>query len=361
MADRAFGTGRAVKRSATWVFAAAATMSAAVPAAADPMLADFSYAWPVARHAFESQREKLEMAYLDVRPGNFNGRTAVLLHGKNFCAGSWEDTIRALSSAGYRVIAPDQIGFCKSTKPGRYQYGLHTLAANTHELLAKLGVEKPVLIGHSMGGMLAMRYAVQYPGELSQLVLVNPLGLEDWRAKGVPNATVDALYATERKTTRQSIKAYQQSTYYAGEWRPAYDRWVDMLASMYAGPGGDTVAWHQALTADMVFNQPVIHEIGRIAVPTVLMIGEKDNTAIGKDRAGPALKPSLGDYPKLAREAAARIPGSRLITYPRYGHSPQVQGAREFHADLLEALRGAPSTVGRGDRDDGDRKQRKAT
>ena len=311
----------------------------ATPAMADPMLADFSYGWPVARHAFESQREQVEMAYLDVRPQKPNGRTAVLLHGKNFCAGSWDATIRALSGAGYRVIAPDQIGFCKSSKPGRYQYGLHTLDANTHELLSALKVEKPVLIGHSMGGMLAMRYALQYPKELSQLVLVNPLGLEDWRAMGVPNATVDALYATERKTTRASIKAYQQSTYYAGEWRADYDRWVDMLASMYQGPGGDVVAWHQALTADMVFNQPVIHEIERIAVPTVLMIGEKDNTAIGKNRADKALQARLGDYPRLARAAASRIPGSRLVTYPNYGHSPQVQGPTEFHADLLKALR----------------------
>lgn len=319
--------------------AAVLALGLAAPALADPMLADFSYDWPVARHAFESQREAMEMAYIDVKPQRPNGRTAVLLHGKNFCAGSWNTTIRTLSDAGYRVIAPDQIGFCKSTKPARYQYGLHTLAANTHALLAALKVEKPVLIGHSMGGMLAMRYALQYPGELSKLVLVNPLGLEDWRAKGVPNATVDQLYATERKTTRASIKAYQQSTYYAGQWRPDYDRWVDMLASMYAGPGGDVVAWHQALTADMVFNQPVIHEIDRIAVPTVLMIGEKDNTAIGKNRADKALQARLGNYPQLARGAAARIPGARLVTYPAFGHSPQVQGPREFHADLLEALR----------------------
>ncbi|HUD28067.1 MAG TPA: alpha/beta hydrolase [Novosphingobium sp.] len=313
--------------------------SAASPALADPMLADFSYGWPVEHHRFTSQREAVEMAYLDVRAEKPNGRTAVLLHGKNFCAGSWDTTIRALSRAGYRVIAPDQIGFCKSSKPDRYQYGLHTLAANTHALLAALKIEKPVLVGHSMGGMLAMRYALQYPGELSRLVLVNPLGLEDWRAKGVPNATVDALYATERKTTRASIKGYQQATYYAGEWRPAYDRWVDMLASMYAGPGGETVAWHQALTAEMVFNQPVSHEIDRIAVPTVLMIGEKDNTAIGKARADKALQAKLGDYPRLARDATARIPGARLVTYPDYGHSPQVQGPEKFHADLLEALR----------------------
>lgn len=306
---------------------------------ADPMLERFPYGWPVERHAFKSQGEELAMAYLDVRSARSNGRTAVLMHGKNFCAGSWEATIRHLIGAGYRVIAPDQIGFCKSTKPARYQYGLHTLAAITHALLEKLGVERPILIGHSMGGMLAMRYAIQYPGAVSKLVLVNPIGLEDWRAKGVPNATIDELYAAERKTTRASIKTYQQKTYYAGTWRPGYDKWVDMLASTYEGEGGAVTAWHQALTADMIFNQPVVHELERINVSTVLMIGAKDTTALGKNRADSALAATLGNYPVLGRAAAARIKGARLISYPDLGHSPQVQDEARFHADLLDAIR----------------------
>ncbi|MFT4056330.1 MAG: alpha/beta hydrolase [Novosphingobium sp.] len=311
----------------------------AAPAAqADPMLADFSYGRPIQHFGFNSQNQTLDMAYIDVMPAKPNGRTAVLLHGKNFCSVTWDATIKALSGAGYRVIAPDQVGFCKSSKPDRYQYGLHTLAANTHDLLTRLKIDKPVIVGHSMGGMLAMRYALQYPGDVSKLVLVNPLGLEDWRAKGVPNTTVDKLYASELRTTRDSIKAYQQNTYYAGQWRADYDRWVDMLASMYAGQDGAIVAWSQALTSDMVFNQPVVHELRRITVPTVLMIGEKDNTAIGKTRADPVLKATLGDYPKLAREAAARIPGATLITYPDYGHSPQVQDPKRFNADLIKAL-----------------------
>ena len=50
-------------------------------------------------------------------------------------AGTWDGTIRALSASGYRVIAPDQIGFCKSTKPEHYQYTFQQLADNTHALL----------------------------------------------------------------------------------------------------------------------------------------------------------------------------------------------------------------------------------
>ena len=109
----------------------------------------------------------------------------------------------ALSDAGYRVIAPDQIGFCKSSKPEHYQYSFQQLARNTHALLASLGVTNATVIGHSTGGMLAIRYALMYPRETQQLVLVNPIGLEDWKAKGVPSLSVDQWYERELKTTRR--------------------------------------------------------------------------------------------------------------------------------------------------------------
>lgn len=310
-------------------------------ALADPMLSGFEYPHPVERFDFVSQGQAMTMAYMDVAPtAAANGRTAVLLHGKNFCGATFDSQIAALTGAGYRVIAPDQIGFCKSSKPMGYQYGFHQLAANTHALLGHLGVEAPVVLGHSMGGMLAARYALMYGKDTSGLVLVNPIGLEDWRAKGVPETTIDALFAEEKKSNAASMKAYQQATYYAGAWKPEYDRWVGMLASMYEGPGGEITAWHQALTSDMVFNQPVVHEFGRIDVPTALLIGEKDNTAIGKNRAPDALKATLGNYAALGAAAAAAIPGARLVTFPDLGHSPQVQAPERFNAALIEAMAG---------------------
>jgi pimeloyl-ACP methyl ester carboxylesterase len=278
------------------------------------------------------------MAYMDVAPDKSNGKTIVLLHGKNFCGATWEGVIPALTGAGYRVIVPDQIGFCKSSKPAAYQFSLHQLAANTRALLASLGVEKPIVMGHSMGGMLAMRFALSFPEDLSALVLVNPIGLEDWSAKGVPARTVDELFEAEKKTDAAKIKAYQLKTYYGGQWKPEYDRWVDMLASMYAGDGGEAVAWNQALASDMVFSQPVVHEIARIKTPTVLLIGEKDTTAIGKDRAPPELAKKLGNYPLLAQDVAGRIEGARVVTFPDLGHAPQIQDPVQFNGALIEAL-----------------------
>lgn len=318
--------------------AGASPVVVAMMPAYGPQLEGFDYPHQVQRFDFESQRQPLSMAYLDVVPQQANGRTVVLLHGKNFCAATWESAIAALTDAGYRVIAPDQIGFCKSSKPDHYQFTFNQLADNTHALLRKLGIERAVVVGHSMGGMLAARYALQYPKETERLLLVNPIGLEDWRAEGVPWRNVDAKYAAQLKTDFESIKKYQQDTYYHGEWKPEFERWAAMLAGMYAGPGKDLVAWNQALTSDMVYNQPVLYEFPRIQVPTTLLIGQLDRTAVDKALLAPELAQRLGDYPQLGQRAARLIPNANLVEFNDLGHSPQVEAPQRFNAALLEAL-----------------------
>jgi len=301
-------------------------------------LEGFTYPYPPEIFALDSQRQALEMAYLDIAPKGVAKGTVVLLHGKNFCAATWQESIAPLLAAGYRVVAPDQIGFCRSSKPAGYQYSFGQLAANTHALLEHLGVRQAHIVGHSMGGMLAARYALLYPQATQSLALVNPIGLEDWKARGVPWRSVDAWYANELKTNYDSIRKYQLDVYYSGEWKPAFERWARMQAGMYAGPGREAVAWSQALTSDMVFNQPVVYELENIRVPTTLFIGQKDRTAIGRDLAPPALKARLGDYPALGKAAARAIPGARLVEFDELGHSPQVQDPARFNAALLQSL-----------------------
>jgi len=304
-----------------------------------PQLEGFQYPHPIQRFALDSQGQKLSMAYMDIAPtANANGRTIVLLHGKNFCGATWQPTIAVLTKAGYRVIAPDQIGFCASSKPQGYQFTFDQLAANTHALLSSINVEKAIILGHSMGGMLAARYALTYPQATEQLVMLNPLGLEDWRAEGVPYATIDQLYQNELKTSFDTIKAYQLRFYYNGKWLPEYDPPVAMLAGLYAGPGKEMVARNQAQTSDMIFTQPVVHDFPRIAVPTLLMIGAKDRTAPGANRAPKEIAAKLGHYNELGPRAAKAIPNARLITFSELGHAPQTEAPEEFHKALLDGL-----------------------
>ena len=320
------------------LLASASFAHAATPSYGE-QLEGFEYPHPQQRFEFASQGQTLSMAYMDVpAQGQANGRTVVLLHGKNFCGATWEQTIAALSDKGYRVIAPDQVGFCASSKPRGYQFSFNQLALNTQALLDRLGVAKATVVGHSMGGMLAARFAINHPQTVQQLVLVNPIGLEDWQAEGVPYASIDQLNQGELKASYESIKNYQLRFYYNGQWKPEYDRWVDMQVGLYHGKGREIVAWNQAQTADMLFSQPVIHEFDRIQAPTLLLIGGKDRTAPGANRAPKEVAARLGNYPELGRKAAAALPKGTLVEFPELGHSPQVEAPERFHQALLNGL-----------------------
>lgn len=325
----------------------AALASGVAPARAQTValgadLERFAYPYPVRWFETRSQGHTVRMAYLNVAPtAPANGRVAVLLHGKNFCAATWGDTARALAGHGFRVIVPDQIGFCKSSKPAGYQYSVAALASLTKGLLDHVGAARPVLVGHSTGGLIAMRLALLFPERLSALVLVNPLGLNDPLAEGVPYADLDTLAAEEARTDAASIKAYQLRNYYHGQWRPEYDRWVAMLAGQYAGPDGDVVRDAQARLSEMIETQPVAADLPRIAVPTTLVIGQADVTAFRASSAPAELQARINTVPQAAEIAVRRIAGARLVRLDGLGHAPQVEAPRRFMDALLTALAGS--------------------
>ena len=310
---------------------------------APPSIWNYTYPWPVHYFSFTSQRANLSMAYMDVHSQNTtSNKTIVLLHGKNFCGATWEDTAHRLSAQGYRVIIPDQIGFCKSPKPSAYQFSLQQLARNTHLLLQSLDIESTHVLGHSMGGMLATRFALMYPEQTSHLILTNPIGLEDWKALGVPWRNLDALYKDELATNYTSIRKYQQATYYVNTWKPEYDVWVNMLVSLYqTSPENIDCEWNMAQTTDMVLTQPIAYEFELVQPKTLLLIGTKDTTAIGKAWSPADVQAKLGKYDVLGKETAARIPDATLIEFDDLGHSPQVQDSERYHAALLGWLNGS--------------------
>ena len=302
-------------------------------------LEGFSQPYPLKHFDFQSQGQALQMGYLDVpAKGKANGRSVVLMHGKNFCAATWESTLDALSQAGYRVIAPDQIGFCTASKPAHYQYSFQQLAHNTHALLEHLGVRQAIVLGHSTGGMLATRYALLYPQQVERLAMVNPIGLEDWKALGVPYRTVDQWHERELKLDAEGVRNYERKTYYDGRWKPEYERWVQMLAGLNQGPGHKAVAWNSALIYDMIFTQPVVYEFQDLKMPTLLLIGDKDTTAIGSDIASPEVKARIGNYKVLGPQVAKQIPQGTLVTFEGLGHAPQIEEPQRFHKALLDWL-----------------------
>jgi pimeloyl-ACP methyl ester carboxylesterase len=277
------------------------------------------------------------MAYMDVTPAQPNGQVVMLLHGKNFSGAYWKRTAEVLLEHGYRVVMPDQIGFGKSSKPTDMQYSFARLALDTARLLDSIQVERVSVVGHSMGGMLATRWALQYPDRTAALVLVNPIGLEDYR-QSVPYLGVDAWQEQMAKQGPESVRRYMQESYFHGTWQSAYDPLLEIQAGWAKGPDRLHMARVSALTQDMIYTQPVVYDFSSVRAPTLLVIGQEDHTAPGKADVSPEVAAKLGDYRTLGERTAKAIANAKLVKLDGVGHLPQFEAFERWQAALLPFL-----------------------
>jgi pimeloyl-ACP methyl ester carboxylesterase len=299
----------------------------------DAVLSEYQYPYEVHYLDLKSQDNDLKMAYMDVQSKKPNGKTIMLLHGKNFNGAYWERTARDLSDKGFRIIIPDQIGFGKSSKPQHYQFSFSQLAENTKAVLDHLKIDKTIVLGHSMGGMVAARFTLLYPERVQKLILENPIGLEDYKTFA-SYQTIDQAYQSELKNTAETYKNYQLKFYYDNKWKDEYQPWLDLIAGWTLHKDYPKVAWDAALTTDMIYNQPVCYEFKNIKTPTLLIIGTRDRTAIGKDRAPKDLQPKMGQYQELGKKTQREITGSKLVELNNVGHLPHIEVYPQFFSAL---------------------------
>jgi pimeloyl-ACP methyl ester carboxylesterase len=220
---------------------------------------DLEYPYPLKFHSLSIEQARYKMAYMDVPSEKPNGKTIILFHGKNFNGYYWKDVIPFLNGLGYRVIVPDQLGFGESDKPDIH-YSFHQMASNSMNLLDSLHISRVTVLGHSMGGMLAVRFVLMYASNVDALLLENPIGLEDYKTF-VPYTPLDSLYKQELLASYESYKKYQE-TYYP-VWKPAYEPLVKVQAKFLGTPEFPHIAWANSLTFQMIYEQPVCYEYGR--------------------------------------------------------------------------------------------------
>lgn len=293
------------------------------------------YPYPVQYFSLNLDGQPVQMAYMDVKPVKPNGNSILLFHGKNFNGFYWKGIIPALTNAGYRVIAPDQVGWGQSTKPN-IKYSFELLASNNKKLLDSLGIKNIYLIGHSMGGMLATRFTLMYPALVTKLILEDPLGLEDYK-KFIPLQPIEALYKKELKGSYASYKKYQESYY--PEWRPEYEIYVKVQAEALKQKDFPSVAWVNALTWQMIYDQPVLYDFNKLSLPVLIIVGEKDRTILGKDLLTAEQQKLHGNFPELASKAANKMKDAQVLVIPGVGHIPHIQTKTVFINDILDFLK----------------------
>ena len=271
---------------------------------------------------------------MDVKPAKPNGETVVLFHGKNFTSLYWKSVISFLANAGYRVIVPDQIGWGQSSKPN-LKYSFEMLESNNRQLLDSLHIHNVTVIGHSMGGMLATRFALMFPERTKHLILEDPLGLEDYK-KFIPYKTMEQQYQKELTATYEAYKKNQQGYYPA--WKPSYELYVKAQAEPLKHKDFSSVAYINALTYQMIYEQPVVYEFDSLKIPTLLIVGRLDRTIPGKELLSQQNLKLHGNFPILANRAKSRIKNCKLVVLPGVGHIPHIQTPQLFNSTILKFI-----------------------
>ncbi len=266
------------------------------------------------------------MAYMDVPArGTPNGRTVVLFHGMNFYAAAYEPTIEALADAGFRVLAVDRLGYGRSSKPDVH-YNLHMPARNTKALLDTLGVERAAIVGHSMGGMVATRFAFTYPEATSHVVMVNQIGLTDPRPGG-GWTDPQAAYESALRTSYRSVLIGHQR-YYPRGWKPEYLHFVKVQYGLTLSGDWPRMARVRAAQRRILYEDPVVYEWQHIGTKALVIGGADDRL--------------VSDYPAAARHVAEELRNAELVIFPEVGHAPHFDNPAEYHAELIRFLRSDP-------------------
>jgi pimeloyl-ACP methyl ester carboxylesterase len=314
---------------------------------------------------FYAENQPVRMAYRDIPAvGKANGETVLLLHGEDFSGTYWEKTAQVLAAHGFRVVIPDQLGFGASSRLDLH-YSFGQLSENTFRLLSYLGVREVEVLGHSMGGMLAVRFTLLHPAMVKKLILEDPVGLEDYRTF-LPYVPLENEVHIELHANYDTYLTRHKTFYVT--WKPEYETYVREQAHVLDTGESPQAALVAALVFEMIYEQPVVYELADLHLPTLLIIGAEDRPVVGEmialvprpsnmpgmDMGGmmpqddnilrtagampDAYRNRFSPYPALAEKAHETIKDSTLVQIPDTGHIPHLESPDKFYQAILPFL-----------------------
>lgn len=289
------------------------------------------YPYPTTYLPLTLYGQDVRMAFMDVAPSvTPNGHTVVIFHGNNFAGVYFGAIIDALRKEGFRVVVPDQIGYGRSSKP-IIPYSLNDMARNTRAILQSLKLEKVMLIGHSMGGMVATRFTTQYPALVERLVVYNPIGLTDPRFDR-PAGSVDEAYKSNLGATFQGVRAslMRYVAHNEAAWNAEFEKYTRMRYSWTLSADWPRLAMVQALTSAVIYQDPVIYDWANIKAPTLAFGGAED-----------VLPGSAKVFQERMKVLAETVPNGngKLHLIPGLGHVPHLESLDKTMPPLVAFLK----------------------
>jgi len=247
-----------------------------------------------------------------VERGRRAGVPVLFLHGTSDSWRSFETVLPELPD-WMRAIAVTQRGHGDADRPAT-GYRTEDFAGDVAALMDALEIDEAVIVGHSMGGSIAQRFAIDHPARLLGLVLVGARA--SWHRHPEVVALGEAVAILSDPVDPDFVREFQLSTLA----RPVSPAYLDaVVAESLKLPAR---VW-RASFAECVFQADHTALLGRIAAPTLLMCGGRDDFA--------------GDEQDAL---VAAIPGANLLTYPDAGHALHWEEPQRFAADLAAFVAG---------------------
>jgi pimeloyl-ACP methyl ester carboxylesterase len=275
--------------------------------------------------------QDVRMAFMDVAPqGAANGHNVMIFHGHNFAGFYFGPIIDALRAEGFRVIVVDQIGYGRSSKP-IMQYTLSDMARNSRAILQSLKIDKTMVIGHSMGGMLAARFASLFPAVTERLLIYNPIGLVDTRHGRAPG-NVDEQYKNALGATYASVKAglTRYVAHNPAAWNAEFEKYARIRYAWTLGADWPRLAMVQTLTGALIGGDPVVYDWAHIEAPTLAFGGAED-----------VLPGSAKLFQERMKVLADTVPNGngKLHLIPGLGHVPHLEDAARTIPPMVAFLK----------------------
>jgi pimeloyl-ACP methyl ester carboxylesterase len=252
------------------------------------------------------------------------GEAIILLHGGNSCIEIWSLNINELAKH-YRVYALDMVGHGLSDKPVA-DYSLDYQLGFLQSFMDALNINRATLIGNSMGGSIALKFAIQCPQRVDKLVLVSSFGLGRETDFFKRILAVFPFFVNLSRPSRKGAKAMLSSCVYNQQSFPV--EWVEISYQYFKVPNKKRTIKSMVSTnfnfwglKNEVF-KPIVTQLKNINAPTLIFWGKQDKVTPVKH----------------ANVAAKQIPDSRLHIFDRCGHWAQVEYSEEFNQMTLEFL-----------------------